>query len=168
MLSAWETPASDKTPSTASTLPLTGIPCFSSMDGHGQCMFPSLLGGSAASHLPQAMGKLRHRATHSRSWCFQRPPKPPNPLSPCVGGDKGDPCFPRCSFGGLVGSDSGRTLSSGTHQQGTMDKGLPLVTQLPSPELGRIRHTTAEWGTARGFQQPISTGGRGGGGDEPE
>lgn len=39
-----------------------------------------------------------------------------------------------------------------------MDKGLPPVTQLPSPKPGRIRHTTAEWGTARGSQHSASTG----------
>lgn len=52
-------------------------------------------------------------------------------------------------------------IAAGPYQQGTMDKGLPPVTQLPSPKLGRIRHTTAEWGTVKGSQHPTSTKRRG-------
>lgn len=43
----------------------------------------------------------------------------------------------------------------GDAQQRTMDKGVSPVSQLPdTPPPGRIRHTTAEWGTARGSQHP--------------
>lgn len=69
----------------------------------------------------------------------------------------------------LGGLRVGRTLSSGLHQQETMDKGLPPVTQLLFSEPSRIRHTTAEWDTARGSQYPTSTGGQEQGReDEPE